>query len=96
MKRGYKRSFIKVQTTRVKQVPRNEALRSEWLSEKTGQNVKNVNGRGSTETAHTNIIDRLGRVMDKYDKHRFFTALVLERRASLYLTPSDAIFVSKI
>ena len=49
MKRGYKRSFIKVQTTRVKQVPRNEALRSEWFSEKTGQNVKNVNGRGSTE-----------------------------------------------
>ena len=33
--------------------------------------------------------------MDKYNKHRFFTALVLEIRASLYLTPSDAIFVSK-
>ena len=29
--------------------------------------------------------------MDKYNKHRFFTALVLEIRASLYLTPSDAI-----
>ena len=33
--------------------------------------------------------------MDKYNKNRFFTALVLEIRASLYLTPSDAIFVSK-
>ena len=34
--------------------------------------------------------------MDKYNKHRFFTALVLEIRASLYLTPSDDMFVSKI
>ena len=42
-----------------------------------------------------NIIDRMGGVMAKYDKHRFFTALVLEIRGSLYLTPSDAIFVSK-
>ena len=33
--------------------------------------------------------------MDKYNKHRFFTALVLEIRASLYSTPSDAIFMSK-
>ena len=33
--------------------------------------------------------------MDKYNKHRFFTALVLEIRASLYSTPSDAIFISK-
>ena len=33
--------------------------------------------------------------MDKYYKYKFFTALVLEIRASLYLTPSDAIFVSK-
>ena len=33
--------------------------------------------------------------MDKYTKHRFFTALVLEIRASLYSTPSDAIFISK-
>ena len=33
--------------------------------------------------------------MDKYSKHRFFTALVLEVRASLYSTPSDAIFISK-
>ena len=32
--------------------------------------------------------------MDKYNKNRFFTALVLEIRASLYLTPSDAIFVA--
>ena len=41
------------------------------------------------------IIDRSGGVMDKYTKHRFFTALGLEIRASLYATPSDAIFVSK-
>ena len=40
------------------------------------------------------MIDRLGGVMDKYTKHSFFTALVLEIRASLYSTPSDAIFVS--
>ena len=33
--------------------------------------------------------------MDKYNKHRFFTALVLEIRALLYSTPSDAIFTSK-
>ena len=33
--------------------------------------------------------------MDKYYKHRFFTALVLEIQASLYLTPSEAIFISK-
>ena len=33
--------------------------------------------------------------MDKYNKHRFFTALVLEIQASLYSTPSDAIFISK-
>ena len=33
--------------------------------------------------------------MDKYTKHRFFTALVLEIRESLYSTPSDAIFMSK-
>ena len=33
--------------------------------------------------------------MDKYTKHRFFTALVLEIRASLYSTTSDAIFISK-
>ena len=33
--------------------------------------------------------------MDKYNKHTFSTALVLEIQASLYLTPSDAIFVSK-
>ena len=30
--------------------------------------------------------------MDKYTKHKFFTALVLEIRASI---PSDAIFLSK-
>ena len=65
------------------------------MSEKTGQNVKNVNGRGSTESVHTNIIDRSVGVMDKYTKHRFFTALVLEIRASLFSTPSDAIFISK-
>ena len=65
------------------------------MSEKTGQNVKNVNGRGSTEYVHTNIIDRSGGVMDKYTKHKFFTALVLEILASLYLTPSDTIFISK-
>ena len=41
------------------------------------------------------MIDRSGGVMDKYTKHRFFTALVLEIRASLYSTPLDAIFISK-
>ena len=41
------------------------------------------------------ILDRLGGVMDKYNKRRFCTALVLEILVSLYLTPSDAIFVSK-
>ena len=40
------------------------------------------------------MIDRSGGVMDKYTKHRFFTALVLEIRASLYSTPSDAIFIA--
>ena len=53
----------------------------------------------STEGGQQNkvmgIIDSLGGVMDKYNKNRFFTALVLEIRASLYLTPSDAIFVSR-
>ena len=67
----------------------------EWLSEKSGQNVKNVNGRGSTELVHTNIVERLGGVMNKYTKHKSFTALVLEIRASLYLTDSGAIFTSK-
>ena len=42
------------------------------------------------------MIDRSGGVMGKYDKHRFFTARVLEIRASLFLTLSGAIFVSKI
>ena len=46
----------------------------EWLSEKSGQNVKNVNGRGSTELVHTNIVERLGGVMNKYTKHKSFTA----------------------
>ena len=63
---------------------------------KTGQSVKNVNGRGSTEWVHTSIIDRSGGVLDKYTKHRFLTALVLEIRLSLYSTPSDAIFISKL
>ena len=67
-----------------------------WLSEKTGQNVKNVNGRGSTEQVHTNIIDRSGGVMDKYTKHRFFTAFVLEIRASLYSTPLGHHFYTQI
>ena len=61
---------------------------------KPGKMLKNVNGKGSTEKAHTNIIDRLGGVMDKNNKHTFFIALLLEIRASLSLTPSDAIFVS--
>ena len=60
-----------------------------------GQNVKNINGRGSTELVHTNIVERLGGVMNKYTKHKSFTALVLEIRASLYLTDSGAIFTSK-
>ena len=33
--------------------------------------------------------------MNKYTKHKSFTALVLEIRASLYLTDSGAIFTSK-
>ena len=33
--------------------------------------------------------------MDKYSKHGFVTALVLEIRASLYSTFSDTIFTSK-
>ena len=66
-----------------------------FVRENRAQNVKNVNGRGSTEQVHTNIIDRSGGVIDKYTKHRFFTVFVLEIRASLYSTPSDAIFVSK-
>ena len=33
--------------------------------------------------------------MGKYTKHRFFTALVLEIRTSLYSIPSDAIFIGK-
>ena len=65
------------------------------MPEKTGQNVKNVNGRGLTEQVHTNIIDRSGGVLDKYTKHRFFTALVLEIPASLYSTLSNATFISK-
>ena len=60
------------------------------------QNVKNVNGRGSTEyKVHTNIMHRSGEVMYKYTKHRFLNTLLLEIRASLYSIPSDAIFISK-
>ena len=66
-----------------------------FVRENRAQNVKNVNGRGSTEQVHTNIIDRSGGVMGKYTKHRFFTVFVLEIRASLYSTPSDAIFRGK-
>ena len=58
-----------------------------FVRENRAQNVKNVNGRGSTEQVHTNIIDRSGGVMGKYTKHRFFTVFVLEIRASLYSTP---------
>ena len=47
------------------------------------------------ELVHTNIVERLGGVMNKYTKHKSFTALVLEIRASLYLTYSGAIFTSK-
>ena len=56
---------------------------------KTEQNIKlkGVNGISS----YTNIIDRLGGVMVK-NKHRSFTALVLQIQASLYFTPLDAIF----
>ena len=56
---------------------------------KTGQNIKlkGVNGINS----YTNIIDRLGGVMVKHNKHRSFTALVLEIQASLYFTPLYAI-----
>ena len=54
----------------------------------SGQNVKNVNGRGSTEyKVHTNIMHRSGEVMDKCTKHRFFTSVVLEIQASLYSIP---------
>ena len=65
------------------------------MSEKTGQNVKNVNGRGSAELVHTNIVESLGRVTNKYTKHKSFTTPVLEIWASLYLTKSGAIFTSK-
>ena len=57
--------------------------------------VVRENGRGSTELVHTNIVERLGAVMNKYNKHKSFTALVLEIRASLFLTDSGAIFTSK-
>ena len=57
---------------------------------KTEQNIKlkGVNGISS----YTDIIDRLGGVMVKCNKHRSFTALVLQIQASLYFTPLDAIF----
>ena len=32
----------------------------------------------------------------KIFQNRFFTALVLEIRASYYLTPSDVVFISKL
>ena len=51
----------------------------------SGQNVKNVNGSGSSELVQTNIIDKSGGIMDKYTKHRSFTALMLQiRSASIY------------
>ena len=43
------------------------------------QNVKNVNGRGSVELIHTNIVESLGGVISKYIKHKSFTTtFVLE------------------
>ena len=32
--------------------------------------------------------------MDEYNKHRFFTALVLEIRVSLHLTPGGVLWIS--
>ena len=47
---------------------------------KEGQNVKNVNGRGSTEyKVHTNIMHRSGEVMYKYTKHSFLILLLYWR-----------------
>ena len=67
-----------------------------WTMEKTRQSVKNVNQRGSTEEVHTNIIDRSGGVLDKYTKHRFLTALVLEiRTLFFFFSYEHAIFLSK-
>ena len=37
-----------------------------------------------------------GGVLDKYTKHRFLTVLLLEIRASLYSTPSEAIFIRNL
>ena len=50
---------------------------------------------GSAELVHTNIVESLGGVMNKYTKHLSFTALVLEIRGQLYSTNSGAIFTSE-
>ena len=42
------------------------------------------------------IIDMSGGVLDKYTKHRFFIALVLEIRASLYSNPFGRHFYKQI
>ena len=74
-------------------------LRNPNISLKSGCKKKPVQiFKMSTEGGQqnkNNIIDSSGGVLDKYTKHRFFTALVLEIRASVYSTPSDAILISK-
>ena len=61
---------------------------------KPGKMLK-MSAEGGQQNKFILISYRLGGVMDKYNKHGFFTALVLEIRASLYSTLSDAIFISK-
>ena len=60
-------------------------LKSGCHWEKTGQNVKMSTEGGQQNKFIPNIIDRLGGVMDKYNKHRFFTALVVDTSTSITL-----------
>jgi len=59
------------------------------------ENQVNLNGRGSAKSLHTNIIDRLGGLMEKYTRDSSLSVLVLEIQASLSVTPVGAISTPK-
>jgi len=65
------------------------------LINETVQNPKNLNGRWSAKTLHTNATDSLGGLMDKYTRDSSLSALVLEIQASLSVTPVGAISTPK-
>ena len=65
------------------------------MSEKSMQNCKNLNGRGSAELLRTNIVDMLGGLMHKDAWVSSLTVVVFKVRASLSNTPSRVIFTCK-